>query len=150
MLTILQQIAKEAGKIIEEEKKKNYSISVKSDHTLLTEIDLKVNDYILSKLKDNFPDIPILSEESIPISGTDTYFAVDPIDGTAELVANRKDPKKIYYAVVIAFVEKGVAQMGVVYQSEIDVLYHAELGKGAYKNNVRIFTKKSEKLVIGP
>ena len=46
-------------------KKNNILISkTKLDGSPVTEADQMANDYIVSELKENFPDIPVISEES--------------------------------------------------------------------------------------
>ena len=57
----------------------------------LTLADLAAHRLIVAELERQFPDIPVLSEESIAIdfktrSSWDRYFLVDPLDGTKEFI----------------------------------------------------------------
>ena len=69
---------------------RNVKPSVKSDKTYVTEADLAVQSFLNEKIIKNYPDVGILSEEADytrkPQDG-ETYFVLDPIDGTAMFVS---------------------------------------------------------------
>lgn len=153
MISTLIKIAREAGKIIEEEKKKNQNILYKKDNSPFTITDLKVNHFIVTELKKYFPDHSILSEESEQRVTTSSFFVVDPLDGTKEFIKALEDNKYVEYAVQIGYVQEGKPTCGVVYQSALDKLYYAEKGKGAFVRENgeerRITVKASNNIVIG-
>ncbi len=64
-------------------KQKSVRRSFKSDGSVITEVDLYINEKITSYLKEHYPDCQIVSEEAASIAGEGTYvFVLDPIDGT--------------------------------------------------------------------
>jgi 3'(2'), 5'-bisphosphate nucleotidase len=76
---------------------------------------------------------PILSEESDAVSfqqrsGWETYWLVDPLDGTKEFISRNGE-----FTVNIALVESGIARAGVVHVPLSGDSYIGELGQGAWK-----------------
>ena len=154
MIRTIIQIAKSAGEIIEQEKKNKHEVMLKEYNSVVTTVDLKVNNFIISELKKYFPDKEIISEELISIPTKDSFFIIDPLDGTQEFLNCIDEPEKYTeYAVQIAYVEDGCPIMGVVYQPAIDKLYYAVKNKGAFLQQgtsiKRIFTKQSNRVVVG-
>ena len=86
-------------------------LKYKIDGSPLTNADKESNNYIVSQLKYNFPNIPIISEESenIHILSEKNFFLVDPLDGTKEFL-NMNDE----FTVNIGYVENNQAIIGTV------------------------------------
>ena len=84
----------------------------KSDASPVTEADERADAIIAAGLRAAFPDIPVVTEEQASSHGlsADTFFLVDPLDGTKEFVQRRGD-----FTVNIALIEAGVPTRGVVY-----------------------------------
>ena len=83
------EIAKSAGKEILRIYNKTYSVNFKEDSSPLTEADIKSHNLITKELKKFFPDIKIISEESKldqDRHNWDTYWLIDPLDGTKEFI----------------------------------------------------------------
>ena len=143
-------IARTAGQLILDiYQTKQYEAYTKSDSTPVTSADLAAHKFIVEKLSELTPDIPVLSEEAADISleqrsQWDRYWLVDPLDGTQEFIARSGD-----FATIIALIENNKPIMGVVYGPVSGVTYYAYQGKGAWKipdmsENVRITTHKHE------
>ncbi len=143
-------IARTAGQLILDiYQKKQYEAYIKSDSTPVTSADLAAHKFIVEKLSQLTPDIPVLSEEAADISldqrsQWDRYWLVDPLDGTQEFIARSGD-----FATVIALIENHKPIMGVVYAPVSGVTYYAYQGKGAWKipdmnESVRIMTHKHQ------
>ena len=143
-------IARAAGQLILDiYQKKQYEEYIKSDSTPVTSADLAAHKFIVEKLSQLTPDIPVLSEEAADISldqrsQWDRYWLVDPLDGTQEFIARSGD-----FATVIALIENHQPIMGVVYGPVSGVTYYAYQGKGAWKipdmnESVRIMTHKHQ------
>ena len=83
----------------------------KLDGSPITIADKASNHYILSQLKYNFPNIPIISEESEnnQTLSEQNFFLVDPLDGTKEFL-NMNDE----FSVNIGYVENHKAILGAV------------------------------------
>ena len=68
-----------------------FEVTHKDDKTPVTEADLASERVIVAMLTAAFPDIPIVSEETVPAAGFASpaarFWLVDPLDGTREFVA---------------------------------------------------------------
>lgn len=103
-------------------------ITLKGPQDFLTETDLAVEKLIRARLSGSFPDDGFLGEET---GGdvSDSFWVVDPIDGTANFARGIS-----HYAIVMAFVMEGRVELGAIYNVEMDELYLAARGKGATRN----------------
>lgn len=131
----VMMIARETGEEILHYYDADREIEVmeKPDTTPLTEADLAANGVVVESLELLTPDIPVLSEESdIPPfevrRGWDTYWLVDPLDGTMEFL-HRNDE----FTVNIALIHHQEPILGVIYAPVDDISYYASRGHGAYK-----------------
>lgn len=143
-------IAREAGQcILSIYKKKDYDEYTKDDDTPVTSADYAAHKLILKRLKELTPDIPILSEEDTEVEietrhQWESYWLIDPLDGTQEFIARSGD-----FATVIALVQKNQPVMGVVYAPVSGVTYYAYQDKGAWKipeldESIQIYSHKHE------
>ena len=104
-------------------------IQTKLDHSPLTQADLAAHEIITKALHALTPDIPILSEEGETLTGeVDTFWCVDPLDGTKEFIARNGE-----FTVNIALVIEGKSVLGVIYAPVLNTLYYAAEGIGAFK-----------------
>jgi 3'(2'), 5'-bisphosphate nucleotidase len=83
----------------------------KADRTPVTAADEASEAIILEGLARALPGVPVVSEEAGATAGLagDTYFLVDPIDGTRELVAGRDE-----FCVNVALIADGHPRLGVI------------------------------------
>ncbi|MEO8401000.1 MAG: 3'(2'),5'-bisphosphate nucleotidase CysQ [Gammaproteobacteria bacterium] len=139
----LIQIAELAGQIVLSiYDQMTINVQLKADHSVLTEADLASHEFICSELKKQYPNIPIISEESIEQNdyavrkNWDYFFLVDPLDGTKEFIHRNGE-----FTINIALIKKDQPIMGVINAPALGVIYYAEEGKGAYKkiNDQHIF-----------
>ncbi len=121
---ILKHYAKD---IIVEEK-----LGVDNFYEPVTAADRLASRIIVDGLSQTFPGDAILSEEEIDLPNErlkfDRVWIIDPIDGTSGFVKKDGD-----FAVQIGLAENGEPVVGVVLLPYHGVLYFAERGKGAYK-----------------
>ena len=114
----------DAGRVALDYYNSGFSVSLKDDNSPLTEADLAVNSLIISFLSRNFPDIPVLSEESkddLSRLSSNKVWIIDPIDGTKEFV-NRNGEFTINLALVVD--KKPV--LGFVYAPVVHKFYYAD------------------------
>ncbi len=109
-----------------------FEVEHKGDLSPVTVCDRAAEQVILVALADAAPGVPVIAEEEvaegrIPAHG-DTYFLVDPLDGTKEFVRGGTD-----YTVNIGLIRDGQPALGVVYQPSLDLLWAGIVGGGAYK-----------------
>jgi len=102
-----------------------FGVTQKDDKTPLTEADLASERIIVAMLSDAFPDIPIVSEETVPEAGfaepAVRFWCVDPLDGTREFVAKNGE-----FAVLIGLIEHGRPVLGVVHGPALGITYIAQ------------------------
>lgn len=130
MLEKIIDIAKEAGKILMKYYSQELEVSTKKDdYDFVTKADIEADEYIRKRLKKEFPNDEILSEENtdIPVDYSGRVWMVDPLDGTKDFIN-----KGSGFSVMIGLCEDGKPTLGVVYAPSRNLLYYAEKGKGAY------------------
>lgn len=131
LLEGMAKIAREAGAaIMQVYESADFEVQSKADDSPLTAADLAAHRLIVSGLKELAPDIPVLSEESDGISfaersSWDTYFLVDPLDGTKEFI-NRNGE----FTVNIALIEQHQPTLGAVFVPVQDKLYLGDTAAG--------------------
>ena len=124
--------------------KSKETLKLKSDDSPITEADIKANEYICGKLSEEFPNIPIISEEGSNLSNiknNDLFFLVDPLDGTKEFI-NKTDE----FTVNIALIKDKTPIIGVINVPSKEYLYWTNGKKSfsKYKGNEKktLKTKK--------
>lgn len=100
----------------------DFAVHTKTDQSPVTEADRVSEVILLEALARIAPGIPVVAEESvsegrIPAIG-DTFFLVDPLDGTKEFINRRGE-----FTVNVALIELGVPTFGVVYAPALGDLY---------------------------
>src|ERR671933_2766200 len=98
---------------------------------------LDVQNAIIAKIKESFPDHAILAEEGpedeeMPV-GADPLWIVDPICGSLNYM--HRDPA---YTVSVGFLADGTWQVGAVYEPERDAMFSAIDGRPARLNDRQI------------
>ncbi len=128
--------AKEAGKIIKENFRKEKEITFKDKigNDLVTHVDLLCEKKIVSIIKKKFPDHNIISEETKFEKNSSEYtWIIDPIDGTKNFASEIP-----LFIVGICLKKRDEIIMAVCYDPIHDELFYAEKGKGAFLNNKKI------------
>jgi myo-inositol-1(or 4)-monophosphatase len=120
--------ALKAGKILAEHAGKIQRIDYKDEVNLVTDVDYLSEETISGIIKGSFPDHSILTEESEGKKTESEYkWVIDPLDGTTNYAHDFPS-----YCVSIALERKGEIILGVVYNPNLDELFVAEKGRGAY------------------
>ena len=128
----VNQIAREAGKIIEHYFNSDYDITLKEDRSPVTSADIAANEYIEEKLQALTPSIPRLSEESTTTvypqrKDWNMLWLIDPLDGTRQFIKNKPD-----FTVNISLVHAQTPVLGCIYLPIDDELYFASVNSGAF------------------
>ena len=123
--------AREAGEAILEIVGRGFEIETKGDSSPVTVADRAAEQIILASLARAAPGVPVIAEEEvaagrIPAHG-DTYFLVDPLDGTKEFCRGGED-----YTVNIGLIERGAPRMGAVFAPATGRLHAGLVGIGAW------------------
>lgn len=127
-----REIALDAGKAIMEIYNSDFAVEHKDDKSPLTAADLAAHKLICARLE-SISEWPVLSEESAAIpfserSSWETYWLVDPLDGTKEFVKRNDE-----FTVNIALIRQHKPVLGVVYAPALDLMYYAAQGLHAWK-----------------
>ena len=131
-LEFAKEIAIKAGEIMLKYFKSDNGSKYKFDQTIVTKADTEINDYLISKVKENFPTHSVDGEEK-KFGKSDYVWVCDPVDGTAMYA--RHIPTAVFS---LALVVDGTPIIGIVYDPFTDNLYSAEKNNGAYINDQRI------------
>jgi 3'(2'), 5'-bisphosphate nucleotidase len=131
LLDDLALAAREAGEAILTVVRRGFEIEAKADSSPVTEADRAAELVILAALARLAPGVPVIAEEEVaagrvPAHG-DTFFLVDPLDGTKEFVRGGDD-----YTVNIALVEERRTRLGVVFAPATGRLHGGVVGEGAW------------------
>ena len=132
LLDALVAASRAAGAEILKLVEAGFEVEAKGDLSPVTVCDRAAEQIILQALAEAAPGVPIIAEEEvaegrIPAHG-DTYFLVDPLDGTKEFVRGGTD-----YTVNIGLIRDGQPALGVVFQPALDRLWAGIVGGGAFK-----------------
>ena len=126
-------IAKYAGEEIKNNFSSTNNIIFKSDRTPVTEVDKKINHYLIEKVNEKYPDHSVIGEEEVSSNTSDYVWVCDPVDGTG--MFTNSVPVCVFS---LALVVDGEVQVGVVYDPFLDKMYTAIKGKGAYCNGEKL------------
>ena len=131
LLDDLAEAAREAGEAIQRIARRGFETESKSDSSPVTEADRAAELTILAALATAAPGVPVIAEEEvaagrIPSHG-DTYFLVDPLDGTREFVGGADD-----YTVNIGLIDHKEPILGVVFAPATGRLHGGWVGSGAW------------------
>ena len=123
--------AREAGEAILEIVRRGFEVESKKDTSPVTEADRAAELVILAALARAAPGVPVIAEEEVAAgripAHDDTYFLVDPLDGTKEFVRGGED-----YTVNIGLIDHGVPKLGVVFAPATGRLHGGCVGEGAW------------------
>ena len=127
----LAEAAREAGEAILTVVRRGFEVEAKQDSSPVTEADRAAELVILAALARAVPGVPVIAEEEVAAgripAHDDTYFLVDPLDGTKEFVRGGDD-----YTVNIGLIEAGVPRLGVVFAPATGRLHGGVVGQGAW------------------
>jgi 3'(2'), 5'-bisphosphate nucleotidase len=108
----------------------NNNVSIKADGSPVTAADRAAETVIREGLARLVPAVPVISEEEAeqerPLITAETYFLVDPLDGTREFVAGRDE-----YTINIGLISGGSAILGLVAAPALSLIWRGVVGRGA-------------------
>jgi 3'(2'), 5'-bisphosphate nucleotidase len=129
-------------------------VDYKADNSPLTLADRRSHEIIVEALSQQFPSVPILSEEGISIDYATrkqwpSYWLIDPLDGTKEFI-NRNGE----FTVNIALVEQKSPVLGVVYAPALARAFCGSRETGAYVvenggvKTLRVNDRRNERIAV--
>lgn len=131
VLDFLFPIVREVGKILLQRVGNVQSIQFKGRANLVTEMDRRSEEHLITAIRARYPAHAILSEEAgtLPGQAGEPEWILDPLDGTTNFVHGLP-----YFCVALALRHGLQLQAGLVYHPSMDLLYWAERGQGAFMN----------------
>lgn len=134
MIAQLQEIAAAAGQETLHFYGTALTVDAKADDSPLTQADLASHRLIGARLREAFPDIPIVSEEDgereASLLSAPRWFVVDPLDGTKEFIKQTGS-----FTVNMGLIEAGVPTVGIVHVPVSGRTYGASRETGAWRQD---------------
>lgn len=130
----LIDIVKQASGLIN----KDFEVKAKNNKgDLVTNFDYEIENFIIGKVKEKYPNFDIVSEEFNSEKGlTENCFVLDPIDGTINFANGLP-----LWGIQIAYIKNGKTCASVLYLPKLNELYYADK-TGAYLNDKKIKVNK--------
>lgn len=134
----LEQLLRGAGKLFQDRTLAGQTRE-KGVADYVTAVDYEVQQYIRTRLEEQYPRIQFLSEEKSndDVDRSGLVWVLDPVDGTTNLIHD-------YQASVIslALMDKGESVLGMIYDPYMNELFLSEKGKGSFCNGRRIHVSR--------
>ncbi len=126
-------VARSAGDILREGYHQQKTIRLKGVRDLVTDFDLQSEEYIIEQIREKYPRDGVLAEESGQLLGMKGEWVIDPLDGTTNFAHGIP-----FFAISIAYVLGGEAQLGVILDPMRDECFHALPGNGAWLGDLQL------------
>lgn len=143
MIDPIIEVSRQAGKVIMKYFEEGTSTKIKADGSPVTAADQEAENIIIPILRDLTPSIPIVAEESVavgnfPKTHENTFWLVDPLDGTKEFINRRTD-----FTVNIGLIKRGMPVLGVVLTPYDGLVWAGSETTGAFIEN----TKRNREII---
>ncbi len=140
-IEFVQEVARAAGRRALE-RLGSFRPELKADNSYVTDIDRDTEQFVRARLEERYPDYAFLGEEYGRHGKTDApLWAVDPIDGTTNLVFGIP-----LWCVSIGLLVDGQPVGGAVYLPLVDEMFYGVKGQGSYCNGVRLHAADRQEL----
>ena len=144
-IDIALEAAGHAGTILLDRFVDSKQVKMKGRGNVVTDTDVEVETAIKKTLKQEYPEVSILAEESGGQLKKDGWlWIIDPLDGTRNFASNIP-----HFSTVIALAYKGEVKLGITHDAVRGETFHAIKGQGAFLNGKRISVSKEEHLSAG-
>ena len=102
-------------------------IKVKGLADYVTQVDTNIQNFLQEKLYERYPEVEFLGEEDgLHAMKGDTFWILDPIDGTTNLVHDYQ-----HSTVSLGLYSRGEILMGIIYDPFREEIFYAEKGQGS-------------------
>lgn len=135
-------IAREAGALLKQELPKEHRIDFKGEIDIVTEVDQMSEEWLVGRIRQQFPHHTIITEESDGFQGSSAYrWIIDPLDGTTNYAHGYP-----IFCVSIALQIADVITCGAIYNPMADEMFTAERQGGSFLNGERLSVSNTEAL----
>ncbi len=136
-------VARTAGEILLDRFEGALEVSYKGRGNIVTDVDTAVEAEVFSMLRQEFPDVGTVGEETaVDRADEGLVWVVDPLDGTRNYASGIP-----FFSTVIGLASDGEILAGVNYDPVRGDMFSAAKGEGAYLNGERISVSKRSALV---
>jgi myo-inositol-1(or 4)-monophosphatase len=145
MIDVAIAAARHAGAYLKESLGRVRTVEVKEgeERNLVSDIDRESERRIIGMIRERYPDHGILAEESGGSGAeAETVWVIDPLDGTTNFLHGLP-----IFCVTIGIHRRGEPVAGVVYDPNLDELFTAERGAGAFLNGAPLRVSRSSTLI---
>jgi myo-inositol-1(or 4)-monophosphatase len=132
LFDFMSETVREAGAFTLDFFRKGVEVISKADASPVTEADLGAETRMRARIRAAFPDIGILGEEFGAEGSRETYWIIDPIDGTKSFIHGVP-----LYTTLLALIVDGEPYCGAIYAPATQELCMAVTGKGCFYNGER-------------
>ena len=133
--------AEAAGEVAMKYYRGGFEVTIKPDHTPVTQADREAEQAIKAILGRAYPDHGFLGEELGEEGPKERRFIIDPIDGTKNFI--RRVP---IWAVLLGLEEAGEITAGVMFNPALGEMFWARRGDGAWSSDERLRVSDCERL----
>lgn len=117
-------------------------VKVKGLADYVTQVDTNIQNFLARELSRIAPEIQFLGEEEgLHEMGSDTYWILDPIDGTTNLIHDYQ-----HSTVSLGLYSKGEIVLGIIYDPFREDVYYARKGGGSFLNGKQIHVSGAKTL----
>lgn len=144
--TLAAEVAREMSVLIRQ-RWGTFRVSVKPDRSFVTDVDIEVQQRIVTRLRAADSEVAIIAEESphvLTAADGEFCWVVDPLDGTRNFI--RGIP---CVSIALGLLHGGQPVVGVVVDPLCERLYEARLGEGVRLNGEPISSSNGGPLVVG-
>ena len=115
-------------------KKPITNIEIKRDKSLVTNIDIECEKFILSQIHEKYPNDNFVSEETNPKNEVKSRtWLLDPLDGTICFIKKFKN-----WSIQLAFVDENETQFAIIYFPDNNECFTCYKGNGVFLNSKKI------------
>ncbi|NLL28527.1 MAG: inositol monophosphatase [Bacteroidales bacterium] len=144
LISDISNAAIDAGKFLIESAKSFdiEKVETKGENNFVSYVDKESEKILIDKLSKIIPKSGFIAEESGSKEIKNEWvWVIDPLDGTTNFIHGIP-----LYSVSIGLLKDGELFAGVIYEPNINELFHAIKGEGAFLNGKRIFVTKTSEL----
>ncbi len=128
-IKLMQPIIQKAGDLVMSHFRKSITISYKKDKSIVTDVDLLVQNFLIDQLILALPGSGCIAEEAKISNAAHFTWVIDPIDGTKNFVRGLP-----YFCINVALMKGPDLIAAMTYQPILQEWFWAETGFGAFLN----------------
>ncbi|NVD40427.1 inositol monophosphatase [Ensifer sp. HO-A22] len=136
------ELADVARAVLKENRMSRVDVSVKADRSLVTAMDILIEDRLRGMISSRYPSHGIIGEERDWVRpGSEHVWVLDPIDGTTAFIAGMP-----VYGTLIALAIGGVPRLGIIDIPAIDSRWIGAEGRRTTRNGQRVGVRSCSSL----